>query len=104
MLIELSSASFNCVAFWKIDAEFEISCLTFWGGPLGGKSGCCSVGVTALEEVLEFVPERRPEEELDPELRDLSNRFPVFVRLTIRLDARVLGPESATVALVNVSV
>jgi hypothetical protein len=71
MLIEFRMASFSWVAFWKIDAVDETSPLLFDGGPRGGNSGCCSVGVTTFEFEFELPPDRRPEEEPDPELRDL---------------------------------
>jgi len=71
MLIELSIASFNWVAFWNMEAEFVMSPLRC-GGPRGGNSGCCSVGVAAFDVGFEVLPERRPEEdELEPELHDL---------------------------------
>lgn len=102
MLIEFRMASFNCVAFWKIDADDDRSPLLFRGGPRGGNSGCCRVGVTTFEFGFEW-PERLPDEELEPELRDLFSWGSVFVLFTTLLDGcRCLG--SAGVALVNVSV
>lgn len=70
MLIEFIIASFSCVAFWKIEAE-DVSSPPSRGGPRGGKAGCCIVGVTTFETLVELLPERRPEDVLDPELRDL---------------------------------
>jgi len=103
MVIEFRIASLSCVAFWNIEAELAMSALPLVGGPRGGNSGCCRVGVTAFEVEFELLPERRPEEELDePELRDLSRRAPVFVRVTIRLAGG--GALSAATALVKVSV
>jgi hypothetical protein len=105
MLIEFRIASFSWVAFWKIDAVDDMSPLLFNGGPRGGNSGCCSVGVTTFEFEFEVPPERRPEEELDPELRDLLLGFGiVFVLFTIRLVGRVVCAGSTAVALVKVSV
>jgi hypothetical protein len=61
-------ASFNCVAFWKIEAEDDTSFAFLKGGPRGGKSGCWKVGVTAFEAGLGVtVCERLPDEVLDPE-------------------------------------
>jgi hypothetical protein len=97
-------ASFNWVAFWKIDAVEDMSPLLFKGGPRGGNSGCCSVGVTTFEFVFELPPERRPEEVLEPELRDLSRSGMVFVLLTILLEARRSFTGSVAVALVKVNV
>jgi hypothetical protein len=102
MVIEFKMASLSCVAFWKTEAEFAMSALALTGGPRGGNSGCCRVGVTAFEAEFELLPERRPDEELEPELRDLSRRAPVFVRVTIRLEGG--GALSAAIALVNVRV
>jgi hypothetical protein len=48
-----------------------MSPLLFKGGPRGGKSGCCNVGVATFELDVELLPERRPDDELEPELRDL---------------------------------
>lgn len=103
MLIEFRIASFNCVAFWKIDAEEDKSPLLFRGGPRGGNSGCCSVGVATFELGLELLPDRLPDEELDPELRDLFSCGRVLVLFTTLLEGcKCLG--SAGVALVNVNV
>ena len=102
MVTEFNMASFSCVAFWNTDAAVPISPLLLVGGPRGGNYGCCSVGVTAFEAVFELLPERRPDEELEPELRDLSRRAPVFVRVTIRLEGG--SALSAAVALVKVNV
>lgn len=74
------------------------------GGPRGGKTGCCIVGVTTFDTLVELLPERRPEEELDPELYDLFKWGPVCVRLTTRLEGRVLPDDCVAVALVKVSV
>ena len=52
--------------------------------------------------MFELLPERRPDEELEPELRDLSRRAPVFVRVTIRLEGG--SALSAAVPLVKVNV
>lgn len=74
MLIELRMASFTWLAFWKIDADIERSFLALVGGPRAGNSGGDNIGVEALVLGFEFVPvppERRPEEELDVELREL---------------------------------
>lgn len=92
------------MAFWKIDAVDKISFLLFKGGPRGGNSGCCSVGVTAFETDVELLPERRPEDELEPELRDLLRCGIVFVLLTIRLEGRELWTWLVAVALVKVNV
>lgn len=97
-------ASFNWVAFWNMDAELIISLLVFMGGPRGGKSACCRLGVAAFELELELLPDWRLEDELDPELRDLVKWAAVFVRFTIRLDGSVLRGLSAAVALVKVKV
>jgi hypothetical protein len=97
-------ASFSCVAFWKIDADEEISALLFNGGPRGGKSGCCNVGVTAFEFELELLPDRRPDDELEPELRDLLRCGFAFVLFTILLEGRGLLAGAAAVALVKVNV
>lgn len=70
MLIEFRIASFSCVAFWKIDVVV-VSVPPSSGGPRGGKTGCCIIGVATFETLFELLPERRPEEVLDPELRDL---------------------------------
>ena len=65
-------ASFNCVAFWKIDAEDDMSFKTFKGGPRGGNSVFWKVEVTTLKEGLGLIVcERLPDEVLDPEPRDL---------------------------------
>jgi len=64
MLIEFNIASFIWEAFWKIDMAMSFFVLN--GGPRGGKSGDCRVGVMALPE-----PVRCSEDELDVELRDL---------------------------------
>jgi hypothetical protein len=104
ILIELRIASFICVAFWKMDALDEISPLLCKGGPLGGKSGCWSVGVTAFEAEFELLPERRPDDVLEPEPRDLLRCEVVLVLLTILLDGCKLWVESVAVALVKVKV
>jgi hypothetical protein len=104
MLIEFRMASFSWVAFWKIDAVDETSPLLFDGGPRGGNSGCCSVGVTTFEFEFELPPDRRPEEEPDPELRDLLRFGMVLVLFTILLVGRVLCVGSTAVGLVKVSV
>ena len=97
-------ASLSCVAFWKTDAEAAISPLPFVGGPRGGNSGCWSVGVTTFDAPFELLPARRPEEVLEPELRDLSRYAPVLVRLTMRLEERVSCVAVVGVALVKVRV
>jgi hypothetical protein len=105
MLIEFRIASFNWVAFWKIDAVDDMSPLLFNGGPRGGNSGCCNVGVAAFEFEFELPPERRPEEELEPELRDLLSRVGmVLVLFTTLLVGRMLCAGSVAVALVKVNV
>jgi hypothetical protein len=82
-----------------------MSALLFVGGPRGGKSGCRIVGVTALEAGFESVPERGPEEELEPELRDLLKWKLVFVRATTRAEGRwVVLPWVVGAALVKVRV
>ena len=50
-----------------MDAVDETSPLLFDGGPRGGNSGCCKIGVTAFEE-LELLPERGPDDVLELEL------------------------------------
>jgi hypothetical protein len=61
------------------------------------------MGVTAFEVGLELPPERLPDEELEPELRDLFSCGIVFVLFTILLEGcKCLG--SAVVALVKVNV
>ena len=62
------------------------------------------IGVTAFEAVFELLPERRPEDELDPELRDLLSCGVVLVRLTRRLVGVDERLGSAAIALVNVKV
>jgi hypothetical protein len=104
MLIELRIASFSCVAFWKMEAEAATSLPRNTGGPRGGNSGCCSVGVTALEAAFELLPERRPDDELDPELRDLFRWATVLVRFTTRVDGAALFLAIVGVALVKVRV
>jgi hypothetical protein len=64
--MEFRIASFICEAFWKMDADMEMSFLAFSGAPRGGNSGGDKIGVDALE--LGFVePERWPDEELEDE-------------------------------------
>jgi hypothetical protein len=104
MLIELRMASFSWVAFWKTDAVDEMSPLLFNGGPRGGNSGCCRVGVPTFEFEFELLPERRPDEELEPEPRDLLMYAEVLVLLTILLEGRELCDESVATALVKVNV
>src|SRR5689334_4926526 len=87
-----------------MDAFEETSPLPLTGGPLGGNSGCCSVGVTTFEVGFEVLPDRRPDDELDPELRDLLRWALVLVRLTILVDGCELCFGSVAVALVNVNV
>lgn len=60
--------------------------------------------MTTLDVEFELLPERRPDEVLDPELRDLSSFAPVFVRFTIRLEGCALFVAVTDVALVKVSV
>jgi len=81
-----------------------MSPLLFVGGPRGGNSGCCSVGVAAFDAPFELLPERRPEEVLEPELRDLSGYAPVLVRLTMRLEESAFCVAVVGVALVKVRV
>lgn len=104
MLIELRMASFSCVAFWKMEAIEAMSPLLFRGGPRGGNSGCCSVGVATFELVVELLPERCPDDELEPELRDLLSCGIALVLLTILLEGRALWVGSVAVALVKVNV
>jgi hypothetical protein len=77
------------------------------GGPRGGNSGCCRIGVPALEVGFELAPERCPDDELDPE-RDLWFIWnPVLVLVTIRLEGRtaaLLFVEPDGEALVKVNV
>ena len=86
--MELRMASFSWEAFWKMDTEDETSLLLFNGGPRGGKSGCWRAGDTDLETGLELYPDRFPDDELDPELRDLFRPRLVLVLVTMRLDGR----------------
>ena len=74
------------------------------GGPRGGKIGCCIVGVTAFGMLVELLPERRSEDELDSELRDLFKWGPVWARLTTRLEGRTVAADCVAVALVKVNV
>lgn len=61
------------------------------------------MGVTTFEFGLELLPERLPDEELEPELRDLFSCGVVLVLFTILLEGcKCLG--SAGVALVKVNV
>jgi hypothetical protein len=87
-----------------MDADEAMSPLLFKGGPRGGNSGCCSVGVATFELDVEWLPERLPEDELDPELRDLLSCGTALVLLTILLEGRELWFGSAAVALVKVKV
>ena len=56
-----------------MEAEVDISLLPLNGGPRGGNSGCCSVGMITVEVKFELFPDRRPDDELDLELRDLRD-------------------------------
>lgn len=101
------SASLSCEAFWKIDAEEDMSCLLLTGGPRGGNSGGWNVGVPAFEVGFELVPERRPDDEPDAERALWVKWNPVLVLVTIRLDGRapaLLLGESNADALVKVNV
>lgn len=60
--------------------------------------------MTTFETLVELLPERRPEDELDPELRDLFRCGPVWVRLTTRLEGRAAAAACVAVALVKVKV
>jgi hypothetical protein len=62
------------------------------------------VGVAALEFGLELLPDRRPDDELEPELRDLLRCGFAFVLFTILLEGCELLAGAAAVALVKVSV
>lgn len=81
-----------------------MSLLFLLGGPRGGNSGCCRVGVATLDVGFELLLERRLEDVLEPELRDLSSLTPVFVRFTIRVEGCVLLESWTCVALVKVNV
>lgn len=87
-----------------MDAELIMSLLAFMGGPRGGKSVCCRVGVATFELELELLPEWRPDDELEPELRDFARWLAVLVRFTIRLEGLVPRGPSVGVALVKVKV
>jgi hypothetical protein len=103
-LIEFRIASFSWVAFWKIDADEEISPLFFMGGPRGGNAGCCNVGVATFEFEFELLPERRPDDELESELRDLLRCGFAFVLLTILLEGCEFWAGPMFVVLVKVKV
>jgi hypothetical protein len=62
------------------------------------------VGVATFELDVELLPERRPDDELDPELRDLLSCGTALVLLTIRLEGCKLWFGSTAVALVKVNV
>lgn len=81
-----------------------MSPLFLLGGPRGGNSGCCRVGVTTLDAGFELLLERRLEDVLEPELRDLSSLTPVFVRFTMRVEGCAFLEFWACVALVKVNV
>jgi hypothetical protein len=86
-----------------MDADEETSPLLFDGGPRGGNSGSCRIGVTAFELGLELLPERGPDDVLEFELRDLSRCAVVLDLFTTLNDGRELC-EFVAVALVNVNV
>ena len=54
--------------------------------------------------MFELLPDRRPEDELDPELRDLPRWGPVWVLLTTRAEGRAEAAVVVAVALVKVNV
>jgi hypothetical protein len=86
-----------------MEAVEETSPLLLDGGPRGGNSGSCKIGVTAFELEFELLPERRPDDVLEFELRDLLRYAVVLVLLTTLNDGRGLC-EFVAVALVKVNV
>lgn len=96
-------ASFNCEAFWKMDANMDKSPFDFSGGPRGGNSIGWKLGLAIFEAGFEPCPDLFPDDEL-VELCDFPSLKLVAVLVTNRLEGRESRGDSEACALVKVSV